>query len=109
MCEMCEDSWERKKPSLETGVALEAEVALQTETLNNILNELTILNNNFRKMEGAIHSRPPMYSPMSPIQQSVQPFQNFITDLINNFDWEKGLRTFEVISDLYKGTSKRED
>jgi hypothetical protein len=102
-CEFCKGSRERKNPSLETGEAL------QKETLNDILNELRILNNNFKKMEGVIHSRQPMYSPMIPTQQSGQPFKNSITDLINNFDWEKGLRTFEIISALYKSTDKRED
>lgn len=78
--------------------AEEKPVRPEVETMNSILNELKTLNNNFKKMEKTIQSRQQMYPPMYPIQQSANPLSN----ILNNLDFEKVLRTISIISSIYK-------
>jgi hypothetical protein len=55
---------------------------LETETLNDILNELKTLNNNFKTIEKTMKSKQSMYPPV------IHP-SNTLTNLLNNIDFEK--------------------
>lgn len=95
---MYESVWEDKGDSNETRVepqSLAAQSELQTETLNEILNELKTLNNNFTELNKKFKK----------LNNGMQPSNNFLTDILEDFDWEKGLQTFETIMGLFSQKS----